>query len=60
MLMNGEGLGTASYIKPLIETGAATCCCPSEGRGPLVDQWACDLYAGSDQTKPFKSSGNTY
>lgn len=33
---------------------------PAEGRGLLVDQWVCDLYAGSDQTKPFKSSGNTH
>ena len=32
----------------------------AEGRGLLVDQRVCDLYAGSDQTKPFKSSGNTH
>ena len=32
----------------------------AEGRGLLVDQRLCDLYAGSDQTKPFNSSGNTH
>lgn len=55
-------LKTLFIVTVCVRVGVCECASliHAEGRGLLVDQRVCDLYAGSDQTKPFKSSGNTH